>query len=629
MKSLYRKRIYRASAILAACGLMLGGVSYPGSMVFATADNGTSGQEAGDTASGGEDDQVADGSQIMVKGLGNVTFYRWEKVKYGLFRDYNEYERYMFFDHNGKDRTSQSYIAGRVPDDLFFDLKGPRYYSGSVGLGSLRNEIPTGLSDHSVTGENLAKYRGSEWKYGLINILLNYPRDSKSVLDEYQDLVMIPDRAYNYKNKDPMIKTDRDVFFTDDDRNVPYVKGDEVFFAEDLNSKRYYLCLDHRQTGVPAEDMYRGNPAYDELNTLNYEWQIAEMPRNASALIIRTEEQSAISERLGGIHLRYDSEDEGVFLESDNPNNKWDHESFVAMTKGAVHGAYLRETWYKWNVSYTTYKGKEMHFSTLEGETTVSEDQVFNVSAGDYLDAHGNKKSTMGVMIPNGSTLIIDGGVVSVKGDLINNGTIEIKNGGVLLVQDKACVSSFLPGKDIGKNGCGSIKCTDGDIVIEKGGAIYAGMNDSGCNEVPFYLDNNSTLINGGLLVFGNIRLGEGTRVELRDGSKCYGGIFGIRDVAAGTLSFPIYFEDMDYDILSNYTSTIMNSPGGIPGECGGLNKIDNSNADPITNDRYKNIHGGFSKINEDLTNYTVLKYPKAGFDCVETGVTITDYKGL
>ena len=227
---------------------------------------------------------------------------------------------------------------------------------------------------------------------------------------------------------------------------------------------------------------------------------------------------------------------------------------------------------------------------------------MLSIGSNGYIDASGNEVKTKGCFIGNGQTVTINkGGVLSISGNLINNGTI-INNGG--------SISSLLAGNDIGKNGCGILKCTNGDILIEKGGALYAGMNDSSCNIVPFYLDNSSTIINCGLLCYGSLRLGHGARVECRSGSRTIGNCFGAKKARGetmieGTKTYPssyahddryrivesttagdvfkyyVYLKpslsenDNDYDIYSYYTDRIMKASSGIPSGCKGLYRLE------------------------------------------------------
>ncbi|MCR5451853.1 MAG: hypothetical protein K6F00_04395 [Lachnospiraceae bacterium] len=621
MKLFQKHSTKRITAFLLMAGLLCSGLSYSQRIPCVSAASDTT--EAKSAESTAENaGQKAEGADVMVKELGATTFYRWEKItSYSGLYDEDDWTRIMFVNYK-----EDGYIAARVEEDLFFDegihsgvssLKNhtTSKYDISSAKGSAWSDGLGNLDEHYID----QRYWGKKWeKYPEVRNMAYWSLDKDNI-----DIAFLPDRAFNFQNKDPMIQTDRDVFFTDDDRNVPYVRYRgknkngcrewDMAFAKDDQSKKYYLDIKQIQTGLPVEDA-------------QMEWVMG-YPFPEGSL-----ERSSYDR--GGMNIHPEGEDhKGVFLrinsnglvyiEDSTATNRWDDEYFLTITRDAIHGCYVRNmgNWDRNNIMFTAYKGTPMHFSTLDGETVVSENMVFNVSEGKYVDANGKKKKTQGVMIGNGGKLVIDGGVVSVKGTLINNGTIEIKNGGVLLIQDGASISSFMAGSDIDKNGCGSIKCCGGDIVIEKGGALYAGMNDSKGKIVPFYLDNCSNLINCGLLVYGEMRLGKGTRVEMRgnsssNGSTTIGNVFkgaeyggeyyydsqyfdpdepkdmerfnyykslGWRleetwlsdryKIYANKKGDPIYPDD-EYDILSNYSKRLTGSPNAIPAGCEGLHIV-------------------------------------------------------
>ena len=176
--------------------------------------------------------------------------------------------------------------------------------------------------------------------------------------------------------------------------------------------------------------------------------------------------------------------------------------------------------------SFKVFVGDRMHYASLRDGTTVSEGSILSISSGEYISADGGNDKVDGVILPTGSTLTIEkGGILSIDSDFVNNGTI-INNGGTILVKDGGTLAPYMQESDAAKNGCGSLKCLGGDIIIMKGGAVYAGLNDSSGSIVPFQLDKNSTLINQGLLVYGSLRLGEASRIELYDGSKTVGSVY-------------------------------------------------------------------------------------------------------
>ena len=199
---------------------------------------------------------------------------------------------------------------------------------------------------------------------------------------------------------------------------------------------------------------------------------------------------------------------------------------FIGESKFDFGGGYLNDQYTSDADTCDIYFGETFRYSAVAEDTTVGSGQVLSIAANDYIDAKGNEQSQNGVMLPVGKTITIEkGGILSISGDFINNGTI-INNGGTVLIQKGGNIFPFRTGSTPSKNGCGTIKCLGGDIIIKQGGALYAGLNDETGNLVPFYLDENSTLINQGLLVYGSMRLGESARVECYNGSKTFGSWF-------------------------------------------------------------------------------------------------------
>lgn len=172
------------------------------------------------------------------------------------------------------------------------------------------------------------------------------------------------------------------------------------------------------------------------------------------------------------------------------------------------------------------YNGEKLRYSAFRSSFSLKNHQVMSITKSTYIDDTGSKEAQQGVILPKGKSITVNKGcVLSVSGSFINNGTI-IVNGGTLIIKDGGTIYPFLPGTNPAENGCGSIRCLNGDIIIEKGGALYAGLTDQNGSIVDFNLDNNSTLINQGLLVYGNMRLGQYARVELYENSTTYGGYY-------------------------------------------------------------------------------------------------------
>ena len=177
--------------------------------------------------------------------------------------------------------------------------------------------------------------------------------------------------------------------------------------------------------------------------------------------------------------------------------------------------------------------GEKYLFSALTGTTTVKEGQILSVTEADYIGGDGKGDKQNGVILRNGDKIIIEkGGILSIEGNFINNGTIE-NRGGTIIVKKGGAIFPFQQGTDVAKNGCGSIKCIGGDIIIQKGGAIYGGLSDIKGSPCPFWLDEGSVLMNQGLLVYGGLRLGNGSRVELYEDSVTYGS-YGSQKEATG-----------------------------------------------------------------------------------------------
>ena len=197
--------------------------------------------------------------------------------------------------------------------------------------------------------------------------------------------------------------------------------------------------------------------------------------------------------------------------------------NYVCMMVHYGNKVYGRPYGYISNVSkdcgFYIYTIEDMKFTSIPDYTVT---QTFEIKAGEYGTADGGTDKTEGIIIPPGTTLKIEkGAVMTVAGNLINDGTIETE--GTIIIQKGGSISSFRAGSEPSKNGCGTIKCNGGDIIILEGGALYAGMADDNGASVPFNLDSGSTLVNKGLLVYGTMNLGQSARVELRKGSKTYG----------------------------------------------------------------------------------------------------------
>ena len=579
--------------------------------------SGMTGQLTAQAADTGDTEESV-GGDLMKGKFSSLTIYRWTRATGSMPKF--EVPTNVMFVHDG------SYLAARSPEDI---------YGISEVLEDLdKTNITMGFYEPEI--DNHDGYEGvpknlEGWKEAEAAMIYHgYQRP------EFQAYLITADSAYKFAQKDPMIKLDRDAFYTDDHRNTPYLKytnvyknGEYDFYfskdANDPNAKKYWLSLN-------PHSMHN----YERKST-NSPFLLITNKDGWSNIIFEAVEKKPLQVKIEGSQSHNPSA-AGLstygyynvvickYPESDDPSDT------VMGKRQSVH-------------PYDVYIAEALNFSKLSNDTTIGDGQVLSLSSTGYIDANGKEVSTKGCFIQNGQTLTINkGGVLSISGDLINNGTI-VNNGGTILIQDGGTISSFLAGSDIGENGCGTIKCNKGDILIEKGGALYAGMTDANCKDVPFYLDNSSTLINCGLLVYGTMRLGEGARVELRSGSKSIGGCVGYAEKVTGeqyittftrlrsetpSFSLAAYIEDKDhyrveqseekhgkttyihykvykknvetyndtdYDILSYYNDKILKASSGIPADCKGLH-IDK--------------RSGMFRLDGGVKNTTVLKFSGA-----------------
>ena len=246
MKLFQKKRSNKITAFLLTAGLLCTGLSYsePIPYVSAVSDTDQSASAQGDVD---DAEQKAAGAQVMVKELGAVTYYRWEKLtNYSGLYDKNDWTRIMFI-------KDDSYIAADVDQDLFYN----QYMHASKSY----------TKNHTTSQNDISSAKGSAWNDGLADLDNHYIPTRTVWFDKWSgypemqtiacwsvdrdniDIAFLPDRAFHFSQKDPMIQPDRDTFFTDDDRNVPYVRyrglnaNDcrewDLAFAKDDTSKKY------------------------------------------------------------------------------------------------------------------------------------------------------------------------------------------------------------------------------------------------------------------------------------------------------------------------------------------------------------------------------------------------------
>lgn len=331
-----------------------------------------------------------------------------------------------------------------------------------------------------------------------------------------------------YTKSDTQYAPDRSAFFTSDDRKVPSIiyhgKDDDNENSNGSNASKYSIKMwsdNGSQYWIYATDQklkhYGGDPNTHHLWTfMSYE--------SGSRYHAFWNESGGTDDHLCNIG-------EGLFHVQDGENDP---------------------------DRFQLYIGEKLRYSKIKSNLTIGRNQLLSISRTDYIDQSGSNENTEGVIIPSGVTLKVeDGGVLSVSGNLINNGTIEV-NGGTVLIRDGGSICPFLQGSDTARNGCGKIVCNQGDIIIKKGGALYAGMEDEKSVQVPFQLDNNSTLVNMGLLVYGRMKLGNDARVEFYQDSVSYGGVYFSRCYQGGSWSS---FQKMT-DIPSRFNPQLLSMKG-------------------------------------------------------------------
>ena len=193
---------------------------------------------------------------------------------------------------------------------------------------------------------------------------------------------------------------------------------------------------------------------------------------------------------------------------------------------------------------YTWYIGTPHVFASVKGTggdpetgaggtTTVGKGETLILKDTSYKDASGNDAKSEGVVLPEGSKIIIeDGGVLSIEGNFINNGQI-INRGGTIIIKDGGCVSPF------GITDEGTIECSaaesgqSGDIIVMPGGRLYALVDNSHIDLNSAYdrkyfkggtrpkpaamtLTGGSSLINYGTLVTNYAKMDSSAKLENR-----------------------------------------------------------------------------------------------------------------
>ncbi len=447
-----------------------------------------------------EEVNSAEEAQVLNDVFGEVVYYRWDRVNRDDYPTDTDWHLSMLVWTRSDGAIDDGYIGAVAPDDIWL---GP-------------NADPVPGATHRFTNDD--------------PIYKEYFKDKKWILEDETYYIRLTDRAEGIDvGSDPQVQPYRDTFYTDDDRDCLYVKyggkdGDNDGI-DDSDAPVYMMKLSR---GPNAEDGYDYvmEPWGDEDNSAikfhgneyGYEWTFKSLDLDES-----------------GDDYNDDIPD-GYTQEDDyrNPRvvwrvfyNKGHHKDPTLSVGEGLRFLHVRSQDKEWN-TFKWFIGTKYRYSAIKGDVTIGANQMLSISASNYVDATGSEESQQGVILPGGHTVTIEkGGILSVSGDFINNGTI-INNGGTILVQDGGTIYPFLQGDDSNSLGCGTIKCNSGDIIVEKGGAIYSGMNcaknltDGTMKSANFWLDNSSTLVNYGLVVCGQMDLGNGATVENRSQGRIY-----------------------------------------------------------------------------------------------------------
>lgn len=423
----------------------------------------------------GADSTTEDASvegEVLKDVFGEVTFYRWERIKRDNYPTDSEWHLSMLVWGDSKGKKDVGYISAVAPEAIY---QGPE----ASALEGVTHRFSKSDPVYKKTF-----------------------KDSTHVQEAKSFYVRVEDRAKDLlNNSDPQVLPSKDVFYTDSDRHCVYVK----YGSRDKGNKG----LDG--TAVPQYMIKLNTAGTSNRDYIMEPWG----EQDNSAIDFRSNEYKA---EWG---FRSESGDRGDVWEIAYNKDDYD-DPHLSIRSGFVHarGTTDEEDFCKWFI------GTKLRYSSIKGDVTVGNGQILSISASDYLDADGNGESQSGVIVPSGVTITVEkGGILSVSGDLINNGTI-VNNGGTILVQNGGTIYPFLQGASV-EQGCGAIKCISGDMIIEKGGAVYAGLNRAASREpAAFWLADSSTIVNYGLLVYGIMKVGDGTVIENRSGGRIYGALF-------------------------------------------------------------------------------------------------------
>ena len=447
-------------------------------------------------------DDYPEGSEIDPKeNLEEYVVYRWTPVTSGTMPGENDSDWHLAMLFRVWDNKIEGpYLNGKVPERLY--------------LGSKPMYIPDGYNRDSI----LTYQSGSPaWD----NI------DKNDVAESTTHYLR---NKYVYGYNDDTVNPNLDLFYTADDRDcISIKKVSTSTYRRDSNglgSLEYEIKF---KSSNDKEYYLWGN--VDGDNDANF-WALT---KTQSADLEKTMKDNNYDES-------YKTTNRFCFMNLGKLKNGRETFNIVGEIKGhdpwlwmSSSGKENEQWWYfrdKKNSDsrFVWFNGEELRYSAFRSSYELNNHMILSITKSTYAGEGNQKTSQQGVFLPKGKKITVnDGCVLSVSGNFINNGTIEINKGGTLIIKDGGTVYPFLPGSKPSQNGCGSINCLGGDIIIMNGGALYGGLADENGNVVDFNLDKNATLINQGLLVYGSMRLGPDSRVELYEGSKTYGGYYQMK----------------------------------------------------------------------------------------------------
>lgn len=440
--------------------------------------------------------------------LGELILYRWERVDNGqMFTDDQEHMTLLFAVENN---SANRYLSGSAPDYV--------WYGPDVG---------------SFTGMKSSNRYSHDQLQNL---------DIKSDIDEDKS-IYIRSRYYVGYN-DNEAKPGQKVFYTSNTRDCVYIKYKGV---DDKNknaggkdkSPKYVIRLssdDSTKYWIGSSNS--GDGYMDIATSENSAWTF-KCTHNISGF---GDAWHVFVERGGG--------DDDECLRVRSSDNLWCIENDDGSGNDLL-----------W------YNGKKERYSAFQTDKTVERGEILEVHNGDFIDASGKKEHENGVILPNGKTITVNkGGILSINGTFINNGTI-INNGGTIIVKNGGTICPFKQGDTPSKNGCGKIKCVDGDIIIQQGGAVYMGISDDKGNIITAEMQGASTLINQGTLVYGNLYLGNGARVELYETAQTFGAYDRCYEhIYKGSIAYSwsgiINVTDTAGNVVAVYTRTVRPTEG-------------------------------------------------------------------